>query len=135
MVRPRTPIGTFGDIQFSNLPNGRIRARVRFRDPDGQLRRVEARAATRKLAEHRLKERLTQGTDRTAGRGELPPHSSFPQLVAVWLEDFDLEGKLAPSTRALYERNMTQIVMPAFEHYALREITALAAAAGDLDLD
>jgi integrase len=41
----------------------------------------------------------------------------------VWLEDLDLEGKLAPSTRALYERNMRQLVMPVFEGYALREIT------------
>jgi integrase len=30
---------------------------------------------------------------------------------------------LAPSTRGLYERNMRQLVMPAFEHYTLREIT------------
>mgnify|MGYP003353848322 CR=1 FL=1 len=28
-----------------------------------------------------------------------------------------------PSTRALYERNMRQIVLPAFEGYMLREIT------------
>lgn len=41
----------------------------------------------------------------------------------VWLDDLDLQGKLAPSTRALYERNMRQLVMPAFEHYTLREIT------------
>lgn len=49
--------------------------------------------------------------------------SSFAKLVAIWLADLDLENKLAPSTRALYERNMRQLVMPAFEHYLLREIT------------
>lgn len=49
--------------------------------------------------------------------------SSFSELVEVWLADLDLEGGLAPSTRALYERNMRQLVVPAFEHYALREIT------------
>ena len=41
----------------------------------------------------------------------------------MWLADLDLMDKLAPSTRALYERNMRQLVMPAFEHYILREIT------------
>jgi integrase len=41
----------------------------------------------------------------------------------VWLADLDLEGKVAESTRALYERNMRQLVMPVFEGYALREIT------------
>jgi integrase len=53
--------------------------------------------------------------------GELTPNSSFTNLVDVWLAD--LEGKVAESTRALYERNMRQLVMPVFEGYALREIT------------
>ncbi len=62
------------------------------------------------------------------GRGgasttEITADSSISKLVAVWLADLDLENKLAPSTRALYERNMRQLVMPAFEHYLLREIT------------
>jgi len=43
----------------------------------------------------------------------LTPDSSFTRLVEVWLGDLDLEGKIAPSTRALYERNMRQLVMPA----------------------
>jgi hypothetical protein len=38
VARPRTPIGTFGEIEFTNLPNGNVRARVRFRDYDGQVR-------------------------------------------------------------------------------------------------
>nr|WP_228501711.1 hypothetical protein [Nocardioides agariphilus] len=44
-------------------------------------------------------------------------------MVEVWLADLDLEGRLAPSTRALYERNMRQLVLPVFEGYSLREIT------------
>jgi hypothetical protein len=49
--------------------------------------------------------------------------SSFRRLVEVWLADLDLEDKLAPSTRALYERNMEKLVLPAFENYLLREIS------------
>ncbi len=49
--------------------------------------------------------------------------SSFRHLVDVWLADLDLEGKLAQSTRDLYERNMEKLVMPAFANYTLREIT------------
>ena len=123
MARPRTPIGTFGAIEFTNMPNGTVRARVRFRDHDGQVRRVEASDSTRKLAEHRLKEKLANRSGPARGIGELGPDSSFGRLVDVWLGDLDLEGKLAPSTRALYERNMRQLVMPAFEHFTLREIT------------
>ena len=123
MARPRTPIGTFGEIEFTNLPNGNVRARVRFRDYDGQVRRVEASDSTRKLAEHRLKEKLAQRSGPSSGTGELTADSSFTRLVEVWLGDLDLEGKIALSTRALYERNMRQLVMPAFEHFTLREIT------------
>ena len=54
MARPRTPIGMFCDIEFTALANGVVRARVRVRDLDGRLRRVEARGPTRKAAEHRL---------------------------------------------------------------------------------
>ena len=123
MVRPRTPVGTFGEIEFSRLANGTVRARTRFRDHDGQLRRIEANAETRKKAEVRLKERIAARTGYSSGFGDLTPDSSFGQLVDVWLEDMDLEGKLAEGTRALYERNMRKLVMPAFENLQLREIS------------
>ena len=123
MSRPRTPVGTFGQIEFTTTPSGSVRARTRFRDVDGHLRRVEATALTRKAAEHALKARLTQRADFSAGSGDLTADSSFEQLVDAWLRDLDLEGRLAPSTRALYERNMRKLVQPAFEHLALREIS------------
>lgn len=123
MARPRTPVGTFGEIEFRKLANGTVRARTRFRDHDGQLRRIEASADTRTRAEHRLKEKLAARSGFSTGFGELAPDSSFGQLVEVWLEDLDLEGKLAQSTRPLYERNMRQLVLPAFENLLLREIS------------
>ena len=46
----------------------------------------------------------------------------FGELVDYWLADIDLEGRLAPSTRFNYERDMRQLVLPAFEHLTLREI-------------
>ena len=122
MARPRTPIGTFGDITDVKTPNGQVRARTRFRDDDGQVRRVSATGEDRKSAERALKAVLAKRASRVAA-GELTADSSFTKLVEVWLEDLDLEGKLAPSTRALYERNLRQLVMPAFEHFTLREIT------------
>src|SRR5680860_156869 len=61
--------------------------------------------------------------DRAAGSGDLTADSSFTKLVEVWLEDLDLEGRLAPSTRELYERDMRQLVLPAFAKFTLREIS------------
>ena len=121
--RPRTVIGTFGDFTFVTAANGNVKARVRFRDDDGQLRLVQATGPTRKSAERALKEKLTTRQSYSSGHGGLSGDSSFETLVEVWLADLDLEAKLADSTRALYERNMRQLVMPAFEHYTLREIS------------
>lgn len=123
MARPRTPIGTFGEIHVEKTHDGRARALTRFRDYDGQLRRVQATADTPKAAERKLKEMLAERSEQKVGQGDLTAASSFRHLVDVWLADLDLEDALAPSTRALYERNMRQLVLPAFEHYALREIS------------
>jgi integrase len=123
MPRPRTPIGTFGQIEFTTMTNGSVRARTRFRDADGKLRRIEVAGPTRKAAEHALKAAVTNRDSFSAGTADLTSSSSFAQLVDTWLRDLDLENRLAPSTRALYERNMRQLVLPAFEHLALREIS------------
>jgi hypothetical protein len=122
MGRPRTPIGTFGEIHFERTPSGQVRARARYRDDDGQVRRVSAVGSTQKTAERNLKEQLGNRISRT-NYNEITPDSSFKQLVDLWLDDLDLTGKVAESTRALYERNMRQLVLPVFEHYALREVT------------
>ena len=122
MGRPRTAIGTFGEFTYVPASNGRIKARVRFRDDDGQLRLVQATGVTRKSAEGALKQKLTRRDRFSAGSRDLSGDSTFGRLVEVWLADLDLTDKLAPSTRALYERNMRQLVMPAFESHTLREI-------------
>jgi hypothetical protein len=118
VARPRTPIGTFGAISFESTPDGRVRALTRFRDYDGRLRRVTATASTPRAAERRLKELLADRTEQSVGQGELNPSSSFRQLVDVWLADLDLEDKIAPSTRALYERNIETLVLPSFEQWS-----------------
>lgn len=123
MGRPRTAIGTFGEFTFITAPNGKVKARVRFRDDDGQLRLVQATGDTRKAAERALKQKLIRRDNYSAGSRDLSADSTFGRLVEVWLADLDVTGKLAESTRALYERNMRQLVMPAFENYVLREIT------------
>jgi hypothetical protein len=55
-----TPIGTFGDITYVKTPNGQVRARTRFRDDVGQVRRVSATGSDRKSAERALMAVLAQ---------------------------------------------------------------------------
>ncbi|MGZ4531323.1 MAG: hypothetical protein ACXV5Q_00200 [Frankiaceae bacterium] len=59
--RPRTEIGTFGEVRLFDL-GGRYRAFARFRDLDGLLRRVTATARCRRTAEALLKRRLRDRT-------------------------------------------------------------------------
>jgi len=122
MSRPRLTIGTFGEITTRLMPSGRYEARTRYRDWDGQARQVQSSGATAKAAERALKGRLAerflqQPTDTT-----LTPDSLFKDLVAYWLEDIDLEGRISRTTRNLYERNMRTLVSPVFDHLTLREI-------------
>ncbi|WP_313815557.1 hypothetical protein [Citricoccus sp.] len=48
--------------------------------------------------------------------------SSFPGLLPYWLEDMELEDRLSPTTRLLYQRNMRALVLPLVEDVTLREI-------------
>lgn len=122
MSRPRLTIGTFGTIGFQAATNGRVTARARYRDWDGKSRLVQATGNTKRAAEQRLKAKLAERTlYQPAGIG-LTADSPFPDLVAYWLEDLDLEDRLSTTTRQLYERNMRTLVMPAFKDLTLREI-------------
>jgi len=121
VAKPRIAIGTFGAIAF--LERGtHVEARTRYRDWDGTLRQVQASASNRTAAERALKAKLTERTLFQPGYSTLTPDSGFGELVDYWLADLDLEGRLAVSTRRLYERNMTTLVMPAFKNLVLREI-------------
>ncbi len=122
MGRPRTPVGTFGEIWLADLGNGSVEARTWYRDDDGKSRQVRATGPTDTAAKIALKAAIaTRGT--RSGFGDLTRNGSFTDLVDLWLEDLDLEDSIAESTRALYERNMRQLVMPAFENFTLRECT------------
>lgn len=124
MARPRTPIGTFGAFTFTNTADGRVRARARYRDEDGKLRRVEVVGVNRAAAERTLKSKLSDRASRASvGCGEITADTAFEDLAATWLEDVASNASLSPRTRELYETNMRTLVLPALQHFALRELT------------
>ena len=122
MSRPRIPIGGYGEIAFISRGKGKVEARTRFRDWDGQTRLVQATASSRPAAEVALKKKLTQRDAFQPVDTTLTPDSPFPALVDYWLADLDLEGRIAPATRFNYERDMRRLVLPAFKGFTLREI-------------
>lgn len=122
MSRPRLTIGTYGEITTRRRPSGRIEARARYRDWDGVTRLVQASGDSPAAATRALKAKCVDRNLIAPSAGSLTADSPFPDLVAYWLEDIDLEDRLATATRQLYERDMRTLVLPAFKDLTLREI-------------
>lgn len=122
MGRPRTPIGTFGEISIRCVSRSYI-ASTRMRDWDGKLRRIEATGSTRSLAKAELKRRISCRGDYRASIGVLTGDTTFPELVQFWIDDMTDDPRLAQSTKETYENNMRTLVLEAFKHYTLREIS------------
>ena len=122
MSRRRLGIGTCGDIRFETTKAGKVCARTEFRDWDGRCRDVQATAATRRAAEELLKSKLAVRFEYQPGTLEVTADSTFARLVDYWLEDIDLEDRLARQTRDRYAYHMRQLVLPAFGGLTLREI-------------
>lgn len=122
MSRPRLTIGTYGEITTRRRPSGRTEARARYRDWDGATRLVQASGDTAAAATHALKAKCVDRNLIAPSTGSLTADSPFPDLVAYWLEDIELEDRLATATRQLYERDMRTLVLPAFKDLTLREI-------------
>lgn len=120
--RPRTPIGTFGEISIREIAPGRFRAATRFRDWDGQARQVSATADSRRAAGAELKVRLAERQQR-ATDGSLSGSSSFRDLAAAWREDMLMNADLSDGTKETYGRELRTLVMPTFEHLTVREVT------------
>ncbi|MDQ4490778.1 site-specific integrase [Sinomonas sp. ASV486] len=122
MSRQRLAVGTFGEIGYLPAAGGRSVARARYRGWDGRTRLVQATGETRRAAERALKAKLADRSLFQPSSSRLTADSPFPDLVAYWLEDLDLEDRLSKRTRQLYEQNMQRLVVPAFSNLTLREV-------------
>ena len=93
MGRPPLPLGTSGKVLFATLPNGRVKARVKFRDYDGRVRLVSKVGPSRAAAERALKAELTGrqapgGVGARLGRCRRPAKSfeNTTTSAAGWLQ-------------------------------------------------
>ncbi|MFU8945484.1 hypothetical protein ACLRGF_02000 [Mycetocola zhadangensis] len=120
---PLTGIGPFGSISTVASGSRAFTASTRVRDWDGRLRRVTARATTKAKAVAALKAELAT-RDQSGAVGEtVTSDMSFTALAQLWLEDMKIDPRLSDGTKAVYESELRTLVVPTFEHFALREIS------------
>jgi len=121
--RDRLEIGTYGDISTTHTSAGTIRAEARYRDWDGEVRKVTATAATEKAAKKALRDKLRRRSTATGFGMALSPESTVTELAAAWLEDVQMRTDLADGTKDLYRRELNSLVLPIFKNFRLREVT------------
>ena len=121
--RPRLPVSTFGSITTTKVAPDRYRATTRFRDWDGQTRKVTSMGPSRSAAEAALKVDLAARTRVSDGSDSLTADSPFERLAAAWVEDLLLDVDRADSTKEIYQRELRGLVLPFFSNFTIREVT------------
>ena len=121
MARPPLPLGTWGTITTEKIRDGNYRALTRFRDTDGNTRRVTATGPSKAAAERALRDVL--GT-RTAPAGELlTAETRLIDLATQWISGLEAEGRIEQTTINEYRRVLDNLVLPSVGGLKLREAT------------
>jgi integrase len=117
--RPPLPLGTSGKVLFASLPNGRVKARVKFRDFDGRVRLVSKVGSSRAAAERALKAELTS-RQAPGGVGAITSATRMVTLVDAWMA---ADHGWSTGTQRTYGSVINKQVKPAFGQLCIREVT------------
>src|SRR3954468_10750437 len=121
MARPPLPLGTWGTITTEKIRDGSYRALARFRDTDGNTRRVTATGPSKAAAERALRDVLGK---RTAPAGELiTAETRLIDLANLWITVLEAEGRIEQTTINEYRRVLNDLVLPSVGGLKLREAT------------
>lgn len=115
--RPPTPVGHYGRLTVAQLDKGLWRARTRYRDKDGVLRQIEARAATSGKARNALLQKLDD-RPKVAGT-EIVPDTRISVLAEVWHSTLDV----SPGTEESYRKMIDRHIVPRLGKLRIRELT------------
>lgn len=109
MVRPRTPLSSYGTINVTEVAPKKWRARTRYRFSDGKSRQVERFAPSAKKAETALRAALvTIESDRG---GELKPSTTLAVLAQRFLQAKRDAGR-AEGSLTTYGSAVSQHITP-----------------------
>jgi integrase len=122
--RPPTPVGSFGAIAHTKLPDGTWSARTHIRDSDGKLRSVSRRGRSRAAADRALKTALAERTPPT--RNTFSATSRVRDVAERWYADVcqDVaDGTKSPNTARLYRHYLDRHILPGIGALRLSEAT------------
>jgi|LSQX01.2.fsa_nt_gb integrase len=99
MPRPPLEPGEWGEISHSTAPNGKIRARTRYRTPLGQLIQVEKSGKTEAEATRRLRAAIKKWQPEEG-------KTLFRDVSALWLANLREHAEIRPQSINAYERTI-----------------------------
>lgn len=141
MPRQRATIGTHGSISYNGFtkneeghrvaaPHGSRpttwRARTRFRDADGVVRRVERWAGTKAKAEHLLKAALVEREEPINGSDGLRGDLSMLDAGRIWIEQLEYADIRAKTRQQYADEFERYIENSTLKGLTLREANSVA---------
>lgn len=124
MARPRTPVGTWGEITCKEKRPGRWLAEAWFRERNGKLPRVTASGKTKTGATNALKTKLTKRAE-AIRRGTINPDTRVARVAELWLESVAKgaeHGSTSWRTVANWRSWTRRWIVPACGELSMREL-------------
>jgi integrase len=119
--RPQLAIGDYGHISYSRSPDGKWVAMARYRDVDGETRRVKAQGGSRGAAESALKAKF-RGRAKSAGGVELDGESRVSELAEKYWAAKQEDG-LAANTLYNLRLCLDNHIVPKLGKFRIREVS------------
>lgn len=122
--RPPLPIGSHGSITSRLIATKLWEASCRYRDADGETRKVKRTGRSKNAAENALRTALSDR--RHAAGAILTPDSRISDAAKLWLEHREAQhaaGELAHNTLTVYRSAWENYVEPGLGGVRLREIS------------
>lgn len=119
--RPQLGVGQYGNIHASKQGSTWV-ALARFRDVDGETRRVKAQGSSKSASIQALRDKLVARAARGGGDNEIDSESTVKELAAKYLALKEQED-LAPNTKYRIRLGLDKHVLPRIGKLRLREVT------------
>lgn len=122
MPRPQLAVGDYGSISYSVTPEGKHVAMARFRDSDGETRRVKAQGSSKGAAAKALKAKF-KDRERSGGEADLSNESTVAELAERYYAA-KCQENLAANTRYNIRLAIDNHIIPRVGRLRIREVTA-----------